>query len=282
MPELPEIETIRLFLNSHLPNRVITGIDIREPKQFHGDPKQAIGKKIVRIGRTGKILHIQLGTVKKPQFLSFHLKLSGQILYASDKDTAQFKHSIPRANTNHMPAGTTRIILYFDDDSALFFNDMRKFGWIKLASQPEEPRGVDVLSPAFTREYFKQVLASTRRPIKVTLLDQDKIAGIGNIYDNDSLWEARIHPARKTNTLQEEEKDRLYDAIIKIINEGIKYKGSSAQDELYVLPDSEKGQYQHHFKTYHQHGKACTRCGETIKRIVVGGRGTFYCPGCQK
>ncbi|CAN5183113.1 DNA-formamidopyrimidine glycosylase [soil metagenome] len=277
MPELPEVETIRLFLSKNLIGKTITQIDIREPKQFHGDQNEVIGKKITNVGRTGKILHIKID----PLYLSFHLKLSGQILYANHKDNPTFKNVIPRANSNKMPSSTTRVIFYFDDNSALYFNDMRKFGWVKLSEKPEEPKAVDILSPAFTLDYFTKAITGVRRPIKVVLLDQDKMAGIGNIYANDSLWEARIHPARKANTLSVDETKILYEAILKIINEGVKYRGSSAADELYVLPDSEKGQYQHHFKTYYQHGKPCKRCGELIVRTVVGGRGTFYCPKCQ-
>lgn len=278
MPELPEVETIRLFLSKHLPGKKIIDIEIREQKQFHGEPKLVLFKTIKTIGRTGKILHIQLDHL----YLSFHLKLSGQILYAPDKDNYEFKNVIPRANSKRMPASTTRIILYFDDNSVLYFNDMRKFGWIKLSEKPEEPLALDVLSPLFTYEYFEKALQGVKRPLKAVLLDQAKMAGIGNIYANDSLWEAQIHPARKTDTLTILEKKTLYEAILKTIKEGIHYRGSSAQDELYVLPDSEKGHYQHRFKTYHQHGTPCKRCGTIIQRIVVGGRGTFFCPHCQQ
>ncbi len=281
MPELPEVETIRLYLQKHLIGKTIIDIEIREPKQFHGDPKKALTKSIELIGRTGKILHIKLHDDKQPLYLSFHLKLSGQILFSQNKDNHEFKNIIPRANTKHMPAATTRIIFYFDDNSALYFNDMRKFGWVKLSERPEEPLAADILSTVFTYEYFVKALQGVKRPIKVVLLDQEKMAGIGNIYANDSLWEAKIHPARKANTLTDQEKKALYDAILKIINEGVQYRGSSAQDELYIIPDSEKGEYQHHFKTYHQHGTPCKRCGDIIQRIVVGGRGTFFCPQCQ-
>jgi formamidopyrimidine-DNA glycosylase len=145
----------------------------------------------------------------------------------------------------------------------------------------EETKAVDVLSPSFTLEYFKKCIRGSKKPIKPLLLEQNKITGIGNIYDNDCLWEARIHPARKANSLTEAELERLYEAIKKTINEGIQYKGSSAKDEMYVLPNSEKGSYQDHFKTYHQNGKPCPRDGAIIKRIELAGRGTFFCPQCQ-
>ena len=248
---------------------------------FHGNPKDAITSKVVALKRKGKILHIELSSLKGSLFLSFHLKLSGQILYAPSRYNPTFKNMIPRANSHTMPAQTTRVIFYFDDDSALYFNDMRKFGWVKLSPQKEEAKGTDVLSELFTINRFTEAISKTSRPIKVVLLDQDRIAGIGNIYANDSLWLAKIHPERKANTLTASELQALYESILKIIHEGIKYKGSSAKDELYMVPDSEKGEYQNHFKTYHMHGTPCKRCGTTIIRIEVGGRGTFFCPTCQ-
>lgn len=282
MPELPEIETIKLYLKQHILGKKVTGVKILEKKQFHGDPNTAFGLTVKDISRKGKILDLQLTTNNVQLHMSFHLKLSGQILYAPDSTKPTFKNVIPRADSNTMPAKTTRVILVFDDNSALYFNDMRKFGWVKLGPNPEGPTGVDVLDQLFTAEYLKETLNGIRRPIKVVLLDQEKMAGIGNIYANDSLWEAKIHPARKANTLTDEEIHRLHTAILKIIHEGIQYKGSSAQDELYLVPDSTKGQYQHHFKTYHKHGTPCTRCRTKIERIVVGGRGTFFCPTCQQ
>jgi formamidopyrimidine-DNA glycosylase len=278
MPELPEVETIRKSLEEVLPGKIISNVDVREKKQFVGDAQTIIGKKVTNITRKGKVLTLVVENV----FVSIHLKLTGQILFAEDKNNAVFKNEIPRSGTNKMPANVTRVIIEFKDNSALFFNDLRKFGWVKLSDTMEETGAVDVLSPDFTFEYFKKSVSGSKKPIKPLLLEQDKITGIGNIYDNDALWEAKIHPERKANTLTEEELKNLYDGIKKVINEGIKYKGSSAKDEMYVLPNSEKGSYQEHFKAYHQDGKPCKRCGTIMVRINQGGRGTFFCPNCQK
>lgn len=278
MPELPEVESIRMYLEKHIVGKKLTTVEILEKKMFFGDPKQIIGKKITEVLRSGKVLTIKF---ENNLYASFHLKLSGQILYSPNKKNSVFKNTIPRANTNKMPGKTTRIILYFEDSSALYFNDMRKFGWMKLGEKPEHAKGVDVLDPGFTFNYFEKAISKTTRPIKVVLMDQEKIAGIGNIYANDSLYVARIHPARKTNSLTNDEKKILYRSIFDTIKEGLHYKGSSARDELYLMPDGEKGTYQNHFKAYHQHGKPCVRCGTIMERMVVGGRGTFFCPNCQ-
>lgn len=278
MPELPEVESIRLYLESHIAGKKLIDVEIREPKMFFGNPKEIIGEKITHVLRSGKVVTIQF---QNNTFLSAHLKLSGQILFAPDKQKAIFKNPIPRANTDTMPGKTTYIILTFDDNSVLFFNDMRKFGWMKLGDKPEFAKGVDVLSVDFTLEYFSNALKKTGRPIKVVLMDQEKMAGIGNIYANDSLYLATIHPARKANSLTPTEIKTLHQAILDSIREGLKYKGSSARDELYVMPDGSKGSYQDHFKAYHQHGKPCVRCGTIMERIELGGRGTFFCPKCQ-
>lgn len=279
MPELPEIESIRIYLQDHLVSKTLQRIEILEQNMFVGEEKHIIHQKVSEILRSGKILTIKF---ENNYFASFHLKLSGQILYAPNKDKPIFKNPIPRADTNKMPGKTTRIILHFSDNSALYFNDMRKFGWMKVSEKPEVVKGVDVLDANFTFEYFKKAVSNTGRPIKVVLMDQDKIGGIGNIYANDSLYLAKIHPARKAKSLNDAELKHLYREILHAIKEGLYYKGSSAKDELYVLPDGEKGMYQHHFKAYHKHGTACINCGTIMERMELGGRGTFFCPKCQK
>lgn len=288
MPELPEIESIRMYLRDHLVGKTLQKVEILEHKMFVGDPHLIIHSEVTDILRSGKILILQFqannnGELKhSKQFLSIHLKLSGQILYALNKDEPVFKNLIPRADTNKMPGKTTRIILHFSNNSALYFNDMRKFGWMKVGEKPEMIKGIDVLSEEFTFEYFQQVISKTTRSIKVVLMDQDKIGGVGNIYANDALYMAKIHPAKKANELTHDEAKVLYRAVLNTIREGIHYKGSSAKDELYVLPDGTKGTYQNHFKAYQMHGTPCKNCGTIMERMKLGGRGTFFCPKCQK
>lgn len=279
MPELPEVETIRLSLAKNIVGKTIKSIQVLSPKQFVGDVDSIVRQNIVSIDRKGKVMAIKLSN---NLYLSIHLKMSGQILFSKNVDHAVYGHPVAKANTSTMPGKTTRIIIEFADNSAIFFNDLRKFGWIKLGNKPEEPMGPDVLSADFTVNHLKKVLSSSRKPIKVLLLDQDKIAGIGNIYANDSLWEAKINPLRVANTLNDVEVGELYKGILTIIHEGIKYKGSSSADEAYVLPDASKGGYQHHRRVYHRTGLPCLRDGHKIMRVRQAGRSSFFCPHCQK
>ncbi len=279
MPELPEVETIRLSLHKKLANKTIKNVTVRHPKQFVGNPQDIIGQKVISVFRIGKVISIKLSN---GLYISVHLKMSGQLLFAADKKLSKFNSSIPFAETDTMPGKTTRVIIDFDDGSTLFFNDLRTFGWMKVGKKPEGPLSVDVLSPDFTEEFLQSITSKTRKPIKVLLMDQDALAGIGNIYANDSLFIAKINPLRKSNTLTQDEIASLHKAIQEIIDEGLLHKGSSARDEVYILPDGSKGGYQNHFKVYHRENKPCLRCKTPIKRVKQGGRSSFYCPVCQK
>lgn len=279
MPELPEVETIRLSLQKKLANKTIKNVTIRQPKQFIGDINDIIGQKVVDVIRKGKVISIKLSN---GLYISVHLKLTGQLLFAANKQQTKFNSTIPFAETDTMPGKTTSVIIEFDDGSTLFFNDLRTFGWMKVSKQPEGPTSVDVLSPDFTEEYLQSITSKTRKPIKVLLMDQEALAGIGNIYANDSLFIAKINPLRKSNTLIPDEISSLHKAIQKIIAEGLLYRGSSARDEVYILPDGSKGSYQNHFKVYHRENKPFLRCKNLIIRVKQGGRSSFYCPVCQK
>lgn len=278
MPELPEVETIRLKLEPLIKGKIIKGVKILEKKQFIGDPGRVIGKEIKGMKRKGKILVMVLSD---GLFLSIHLKLTGQLLFSADINNPVFDHIIPFTKTNRMPANTTRIIFSFKEGSGLFFNDLRKFGWIKLNSYFEKPNGVDVLSPEFCLSYLRGIINQSKKKVKVLLMDQDKIAGIGNIYANDALFLARIHPLRKADSLSKKETERLYSAIKEIINQGIKDQGSSGADEAFILPDGSKGKHQGNFLVYQRENKPCLFCGTLIKRIKQSGRSSFYCPRCQ-
>lgn len=280
MPELPEVESIRNHLKRDVIDKKIESIDVLEKKQFFGDPEKVVGHTIADVIRHGKVLAIKL----KPElYLNFHFKLTGQLLFAKDSTNAKFTYNIPLAFSDKMPAHSTRVIIHFADGSALFFNELRKFGWIKLTEKQEKPKGIDILSKEFTLHYLKSKLSNTRRAIKIILMDQDRFAGIGNIYASEALFEAKINPETEANRLSSQQVNSLYKAIKKVIEYGIKYRGSSGRDEVYVLPDGSKGEYQYHFMVYQQEGKPCKRCGGAkIVRIKQGGRSTFYCPECQK
>jgi formamidopyrimidine-DNA glycosylase len=287
MPELPEVETIRLQLQPKIIGKVIKDVEILEKKQFIGRKQDVISRKIIDVIRYGKVLVFKLvnSLTQKPgniKYLNTHLKLTGQILYTENLKNPVFKNIIPFTNTIKMPSKTTRIIFAFSDGSGLFFNDMRKFGWVKVSEKPERPKGIDVLSPDFTLGYFTDLTDSTDKPIKILLMDQDKMAGIGNIYANEALFLAKIHPLRKSGSLSKPETTKLYQAIKKVIEQGIKYGGSSGADEAFIKPDSSKGTYQKQFKVYQREDESCPICKTPIKRIKQGGRSSFYCPNCQK
>jgi formamidopyrimidine-DNA glycosylase len=261
MPELPEVETIRRALSPILIGKTISSIDVLSPKQFIGNPQDCVGNTIANIHRKGKVFVME---TKEGLYFSVHLKMSGQLLF------------------NQESTRSTRIIFHFTDDSRLLFNDTRKFGWIKVDREPIVPKGHDVLSPEFTEAYFTEIVSKTRKPIKTLLMDQEKMAGVGNIYANDALYLAKIHPPRPAATLTPEEIKGLFSAILIVINEGVQKKGSSRENGIYRLPDGTKGMYQRFFKIYAQKGKLCTTCSTKIVRMVIGGRSTFYCPVCQK
>lgn len=292
MPELPEVETIRATLSDAIVGKTISTVEILEKKQFVGDSQEIIGAKIVQILRKGKYLSIQLSTKdntksleipekNKTLFLNIHLKMSGQILYVESLDNPVVKNTIPKQNTNRLPIKYTRVIINFDDNSAIFYNDMRKFGWLKIAHSPDGPTSADVFSDEFTLEYFQKVTYKSKQQIKSFLLDQTKLAGIGNIYANDALWQANIYPERITGDLSQVEITKLFHAIRDIIAEGVKYRGSSAKDENYILPDGSLGGYQNHFKVYHRTNQPCLTCNTPIKRLKQNGRSSFYCEKCQ-
>lgn len=279
MPELPEVETIKRELRPHVLGKTVSAIEILSSKNFVGKKREAYGQKIVDVERYGKVLVIALENGK---YLNAHFKLSGQMLYSKNAKRAIFKNKIPFTKGNVMPANTTRIIIKFKEGGALFFNDLRKFGWVKLTDKPESPKGVDVLSSKFTVNYLFSVLRITRKPIKVALMDQDKITGIGNIYANDSLYLSKIHPQRLSNSLIINEIEKLHKAILAEIKKGIKDKGSSGADEAFILPDGSKGNHQRRFLVYQREKQPCLRCQSAIKRIKHNGRSSFFCPKCQK
>ncbi len=281
MPELPEVETIKTSLKSLIINKIVSDIKILSLKNFIGDKKQIIGKKIIGLERFGKILVITLSKNNTLIYLNIHFKLTGQLLYAQNTNKAFFKNIIPFTKTNKMPANTTRVIIIFKDNSGLFFNDLRKFGWIKITKKPIKPKGIDVLSKEFTLEYFKKMIKKSKKPIKIFLMDQDYIAGIGNIYTNDSLFLAKIHPLKKTLSLTENEINNLYQAIIQEIKKGIEDKGSSGADEAFILPNGSKGSHQRYFLVYQKENQPCLNCQTKIKRIKHHGRSSFFCPKCQ-
>ncbi len=280
MPELPEVEIVRLFLQSHIVNKTISSIEIINSKSFVGNPKLAEGQTIISTSRLGKQLSIHL---KNHLTLLFHLKMTGQVIIGD----SVFGHPTPKEDKTSLPNKSTRIIFTFSDGTKLFFNDQRKFGWVKLFNQNkladfQKDVGVDALSPDFTDDYFYHQLQKTARAIKLVLLDQSKFAGIGNIYDNDALFLSRINPQTPSNKLNKKQAKILRQNLIELMKESLFHGGSTAKDNKYIHPDGSVGQHQYYFRVYQRDGQPCLNCQTPIKRIKVSGRGTFYCPVCQK
>jgi len=280
MPELPEVEVVRLFLDSHLIGKTISNLEILNKKSFTGDPKKIINQKIIKTSRIGKQLSIHL---ENNLILLFHLKMTGQIILGD----FVFGHPTPKEDKSILPNKSTRLVFTFSNGSKLFFNDQRKFGWVKLFTSDElidsqKNLGLDILSSKFTPKYFYQQIQNTSRPIKIVLLDQSKFAGIGNIYANDSLFLAKINPQTPSNKISLKKALLIHHFLIQIMTDSIKAGGSTAKDNKYIHPDGSSGQHQFSFQVYQRAGEPCLVCQTPIKRITLAARGTFYCPKCQK
>mgnify|MGYP000994989431 CR=1 FL=1 len=283
MPELPEVETVRLFLDKNILGKTITYLEILNPKSFIARPEPVegvIGQTIVSTSRLGKQLSIHLSN---NLILLFHLKMTGQIIVGN----SVFGHPTPKEDKTNLPNKSTRLIFTFSDKSKLYFNDQRKFGWVKVLNKNELAEfqknvGVDVLSSDFTDDYFYHQLQKTTRAIKLVLLDQSKFAGIGNIYDNDALFLSRIHPQTSSNKITQKTAKILRQNLIDLMKESLFHGGSTAKDNKYIHPDGSVGQHQYFFRVYQREKEPCLVCQTPIKRIKIGGRGTFFCPVCQK
>lgn len=273
MPELPEVETIKRGLVERVVGRRIREIVYDAPKMLRPSPKtllaSVIGTEIVKVGRRAKLILIYLSN---GNILVIHLKLTGRLLFRDKK--------APKDEWQ-------RVVFRFEDGKELRFCDLRKFGFVKLAADEKELSGIlsdfgpEPLTPEFTEGKFRDILSKTSRPIKVVLMDQKKIAGVGNIYANEALFWAEVHPEVKSKGLSGHQVNRLYKALNKVLREGIKYKGATGSDQTYRDVDDNPGRFQEHFAVYARMGEECVKCGTKIERIKLGGRGTFFCPRCQ-
>lgn len=294
MPELPEVETIRRGLEKYVAGLTIKDIEIRHPKPFQGSAEQIVGSKVLSARRIGKGLILDLSNGYS---LAIHVKMTGQLVFRS-KETEREELS---SKVGSLPNKYTHVIFKFknqnlkvksksenskDFSSVLYYNDMRRFGWIRVVKTSE------VLNSSFfkqigpeplkdlTFEKFKTLISRFPTKIKILIMDQSKIGGIGNIYANDALFEAKINPERPAKSLNKDETKNLFDAINSVLNKGIEVGGSSERSYVNVL--GQEGSYQKISKIYGKTGKPCPRHdGGLIKRITLGGRGTFFCEKCQ-
>ncbi len=284
MPELPEVETIVRDLEKKLRHKKITGLESLDIKVFQltpGQVKKIIGKKIKEVRRRAKMIIIDLGD----DFLVIHLKMTGQLVLKTRSGLIAGGHPIINAG-NELPNKFTRVIFKFSGANALFFNDVRRFGWIRLISKDDflkldKSFGAEPLAPGFTLEYFKRALSGKKKTsIKQALLEQGLIAGIGNIYADEALFLAGLRPFRRVKSLKSKEMEKLWRVIPGLLKKAIKYRGTSFSD--YVDALGRRGNFIKFLRVYGRAGEKCFRCGGAVEKMKLGGRSTHWCGRCQK
>lgn len=288
MPELPEVETIKIGLAKLLPGKKVARVWHDWPKSFpnpEADVNQfLIGSKILEVKRRAKVLLIELNTKYS---LIIHLKMTGQLVYRGESESFGAGHPTDSL-VGQLPDKSTRVTFEFTDESRLFFNDQRKFGWVRLVPTAEIPNidffkkvGPEPLAANFTAQDFRtRLLKRPNSNIKAVLLDQTIVAGVGNIYADESLWGAKIHPGTLVKSIPAGKLNELYKSLQAVLRLSIENGGSS--DRNYVNADGKKGSYLSFANVFRLDGKPCPRCGTTIIKTRVAGRGTHLCPNCQK
>lgn len=271
MPELPEVETIRRQLAPHLEGRTIVDARILDHRWTRPLPVEAVqdglrGTRVERVGRFGKYLAWELSD---DRHLLVHLRMTGALLFD------------PPTEPLH-----TRVRFELDEGHRLLYVDPRRFGTghLLLGSAARDAYlaarlGIEPLTPEFTAEHLRRIARGRVAPIKAFVLDQKRIAGVGNIYADEALFRAGIHPLRPAGRLDGAQWTRLRDAIEAALAAGIEAKGATIDDFRHV--DGARGSFQDLFLVHRREGEPCPRCGRTIRKLVVGGRGTYVCESCQ-
>jgi formamidopyrimidine-DNA glycosylase len=305
MPELPEVETVRRGLARLIVGRGIVAVVVRVPKVVAVGPRNLAparktetsvvrgfrrgltGRRVVAVRRRAKLLVFELDGGWN---LLVHLKISGQLIVQrpgeSRKSAPLFNG--PQSTPLLLPHRHTAVTFHLSDGTSLYYNDVRRFGYLRLVRDRDLPAveaiaraGVEPFSPAFTLTWFLTLLASERfRRIKQVLLDPARIAGIGNIYADEILFAARVRPTRRVRTLSVGERRSVFRAIRPKLSAAIRSRGSSVGD--FFTPSGRPGTFGDHHRVYGRAGLPCQRCGTMLRRTVVGGRGTVYCPHCQR
>ncbi len=287
MPELPEVETVRIGLARLLPSRTIRAITSDTDKSFPNTAEDVdaflVGASVLTVRRRAKVLIIDLSSKYS---LVIHLKMTGQLVFRGEQN---FGAGHPNDSlVGRLPDKSTRVTFEFTDGTTLFFNDFRKFGWVRLIPTEEvssidffKKVGPEPLSSDFTPAIFLQRLRKrSNTTIKAAILDQTVLAGVGNIYADECLFAAKIHPATRVKDVPDAKLRTLYKAIREILQLSIDKGGSS--DKNYVNAEGKRGSYLSFAKVFRREGMPCPRCGHTIEKIRVAGRGTHICPHCQK
>ena len=274
MPELPEVETVRRRLAPVLEGRRFARVRIDDPRLTRPLDREEVarelqGETVDVVDRRGKYLIVRF---RSGRALLIHLRMTGSVLHAPSGELADDPHR--------------RAVVKLDDGSDVSYRDVRRFGtWLLL--EPDEVEayvdtrvGPEPLAEAYKAKHLAERLHKRKAPIKAAILDQRTVAGVGNIYADEALWRARIHPLTPANELDAKQVQALYRGIRAALQAGITRQGSTLRD--YRLPDGGSGSMQHEFKVYGRGGEPCDRCGTPIDKIRVAGRGTWYCPACQR
>jgi formamidopyrimidine-DNA glycosylase len=273
VPELPEVETVRSRLAPLLEGRKLEAVEILDERLTRPfDPAavaaQLEGERVAAVERRGKYLIVRF---ESGRVLLIHLRMTGSLRHAPRGELPDDAHR--------------RAVVRLDDGSEVAYRDVRRFGtWLllepgELEDYLEARLGREPLGRDFTTRELGRKLADRRAPVKALLLDQRVLAGIGNIYADEALWRARIHPLRPGGELTTDELRRVHRAIREALQVGIARQGSTLRE--YSTPDGSPGSMQHEFRVYGRAGEPCFRCGTPIEKTRVGGRGTWYCPHCQ-
>jgi len=274
VPELPEVETVRRRLEPVLVGRSFEHVEINDPRLTRPeDPAEVAaeltGERVTALERRGKYLVVRF---ESGRVLLIHLRMTGTFLYAPPGTPADVPHR--------------RAVVNLDDGSDVVYRDVRRFGtWLLVEPEGLDPYlaqrlGGEPLGRRFTTKSLAASLENRRAPVKAALLDQRTLAGLGNIYVDEALWRARIHPMRPARELEPEEVRALREGIKRALEAGIKRQGATLRD--YRQPDGRTGSMQKEFKVYGRGGEPCDRCGTPIEKTRVAGRSTWYCPSCQR
>lgn len=293
MPELPEVETVRRDLKARVLDKKIKEFLILNPKTLKSSAAESIkiliGNSFSDILRRGKLLIFKLE--KKNRYLLVHLKMTGQLIYLSQKEKmagghSLSSHSFEKSVGGELPNKHTRVQITFQDKSNLFFNDLRKFGYLKIVDEQELENiitanyGPEPLDNNFVQIDFRDQIKRKKKNIKAILLDQKLVAGLGNIYVDEVLFTAGVRPGRLATSLNNQELKKIYQSIIKILTAAIKYRGTTFSN--FVDSEGKKGNFSTRLKVYGRGKLPCYHCSSAIIKTKIAGRGTHYCPHCQK
>lgn len=288
MPELPEVETIRIGLESLIVGKTISQVNLINPSSFVNPQTEIdqflIGSKVIDVQRRAKVLLIKLNN---QYVLMTHLKMTGQLVF--DSLDSHFGAGHPNDSLiGQLPDKSTRVYLTFNDHSKLYFNDQRKFGWIKLypINQIDQIAfmknlGPEPLAKDFTWQKLKaRLLIRPKSYIKPVLIDQSILAGVGNIYADETLWKARVNPMTRVNQLSDTKIKQIFESLQSVLRLSLEKGGST--DRNYVNAEGKKGSYLDFASVYGRQGQPCLRCQKPIVKIKLAGRGTHYCRYCQR